>query len=199
MKMSTTTPIETFDNLSSVVKMVNLFGTPEKAEKLLFDQGIFPSTMECSNCGNSIKLNGQSFRCGRRTCRLRVSARDGTFFSKMKTPLEKVLFYLYYFISGASANQIMSYLQISSKTIASLNRYTRQLLADAVDQSDVTIGGLRIIVEIDESKFEKVKYHRGHRVKGAWVLGDVEKTEEQKLFAGRVTLIWGNWGTPIGR
>jgi transposase-like protein len=38
------------------------------------------------------------------------------------------------------------------------------------------------VVEIDESKFGKRKYHRGHRVEGVWVVGGVEKTPERKCF-----------------
>jgi IS1 family transposase len=38
------------------------------------------------------------------------------------------------------------------------------------------------VVEIDESKFGKVKYHRGHRVEGVWVVGGVERTAERKVF-----------------
>jgi hypothetical protein len=38
------------------------------------------------------------------------------------------------------------------------------------------------VVEIDESKFGKVKYHRGHRVEGVWVVGGVERTAERKIF-----------------
>ncbi|CAB9509658.1 Inherit from opiNOG: protein Hydra magnipapillata [Seminavis robusta] len=43
------------------------------------------------------------------------------------------------------------------------------------------IGGHNIIVEIDESKFAKRKYHRGRRVKGSWVLGMVERTQERRM------------------
>ena len=35
------------------------------------------------------------------------------------------------------------------------------------------IGGIVIVVEIDESKFGKRKYHRGHKVDGVWVVGMV--------------------------
>ena len=44
------------------------------------------------------------------------------------------------------------------------------------------IGGKNIVVEIDESKFGKVKYNRGHRVDGVWVLGMVEKTPERRII-----------------
>ena len=48
------------------------------------------------------------------------------------------------------------------------------------------IGGPGIIVEIDESKFGKVKYHRSHRVDGVWIVGGVEKTPERKIFLIKV-------------
>ena len=43
------------------------------------------------------------------------------------------------------------------------------------------IGGPGSIVEIDESKFGKRKYHRGHRVEGQWVFGGYER-ETGKSF-----------------
>jgi hypothetical protein len=52
--------------------------------------------------------------------------------------------------------------------------------------NDVKIGGPGVIVEIDETKVAKRKYHRGHRVEGAWVIGGVERTESRKFFAMRV-------------
>ena len=39
------------------------------------------------------------------------------------------------------------------------------------------------MVEIDESKFGKRKYNRGHRVEGSWVFGAVELTPERRCFA----------------
>ncbi|CAI6354922.1 unnamed protein product [Macrosiphum euphorbiae] len=43
------------------------------------------------------------------------------------------------------------------------------------------IGGEGKTVEIDESKFGRRKYHRGHRVEGQWVFGGVER-ETGKSF-----------------
>ena len=37
-------------------------------------------------------------------------------------------------------------------------------------------------VEIDESKFDKHKYYRGHRVEGQWVFGGREKYNKRKVF-----------------
>ncbi|KAG1225706.1 hypothetical protein G6F67_009231 [Rhizopus microsporus] len=62
-----------------------------------------------------------------------------------------------------------------------------QVLQKDLQQNDCKIGGYDvdgnpIVVEIDESKFGKRKYHRGHRVEGVWVVGGVEKTPERKCF-----------------
>jgi hypothetical protein len=37
------------------------------------------------------------------------------------------------------------------------------------------ISGPKKTVEIDDSKFGRRKYHRGHPVKGQWVFGGVER------------------------
>jgi transposase-like protein len=55
-----------------------------------------------------------------------------------------------------------------------------------VDLIDVNIGGEGIEVELDETKIAKRKYHRGHRVEGAWLVGGVERTPERKFFAVQV-------------
>jgi hypothetical protein len=43
-----------------------------------------------------------------------------------------------------------------------------------------------VIIEINESKFRKHKYQRGHCVECFWVLGGVERTEQRKVFAQTV-------------
>ena len=37
------------------------------------------------------------------------------------------------------------------------------------------IGGIGKVVEIDESKFGRRKYYRGHRVEGQWIFGGIER------------------------
>ena len=49
-----------------------------------------------------------------------------------------------------------------------------------VEEGDMMIGGPGIVVEIDESKFGKKKYHRGHPVEGVWDLGGVERTADRE-------------------
>ena len=77
----------------------------------------------------------------------------------------------------------------SIEIMAELHRKTISLLIDKLIsvlipsnlESPVKIGGPNIIVEIDESKFGKVKYHRCHRVGGIWIVGGVERTAEKSV------------------
>jgi len=59
----------------------------------------------------------------------------------------------------------------------------RKLIGASLDDDDMVIGGPGVVVEVDEAKFGKRKYHRGHRVDGVWVLGGVERTPDRKMFA----------------
>jgi len=43
------------------------------------------------------------------------------------------------------------------------------------NNNNIILGGPNKIVEIDESKFGRRKYHRGHRVEGQWIFGGVER------------------------
>lgn len=49
--------------------------------------------------------------------------------------------------------------------------FCREILLNAVFQPKTKLGGPGIEVQIDESKFGRRKYYRGHRVEGVWVFG----------------------------
>ncbi|CAG8719828.1 14043_t:CDS:2 [Ambispora leptoticha] len=70
----------------------------------------------------------------------------------------------------------------SSATIKSYMKLFREMVASTLEDDDNRIGGPNVIVEIDETKMGKRKYHRGHRVDGVWVIGGVERTEEKGCF-----------------
>jgi transposase-like protein len=67
-------------------------------------------------------------------------------------------------------------------------RHLREVCALTVADSnkECGIGGPGVIVEIDESKFGKRKYNRGHRVQGCWVFGGIERlsTSYSDAFPG---------------
>jgi transposase-like protein len=96
--------------------------------------------------------------------------------------VNEILEIAYYWLSGCQYNSILKMTGHSSKTLVAMLGYFRQLITDNLDLEDSVIGGQDIIVEIDEAKFGKRKYHVGHKVDGAWVLGGVERTTERKIF-----------------
>ena len=48
----------------------------------------------------------------------------------------------------------------------------------ALFENSAKIGGEGKVGQIDESKFSKRKYHRGHRVEGQWVFGGIENDSQ---------------------
>jgi hypothetical protein len=76
----------------------------------------------------------------------------------------------------------MTTTSFNSNTITTFTSHFRQLVSESLEDDDSIIGGGGVVIEIDESKLGKRKYHRGHRVDGIWVLGGIERTVEKKVF-----------------
>ncbi|GFT03757.1 uncharacterized protein NPIL_644831 [Nephila pilipes] len=65
--------------------------------------------------------------------------------------------------------------------MADWRQFINEITVDYIEETSETIGVVGKIVEIDESKFEKRKYNRGHRVEGQWVFGGVERGSNMRL------------------
>lgn len=85
-------------------------------------------------------------------------------------------------LSGLSTKAICNTTGHSKATVASFMKFYRDLVGGILDPEHDTIGGDGVIVEVDESKFGKRKYHRGHHVEGAWIVGGIERTPQKKVF-----------------
>ena len=57
--------------------------------------------------------------------------------------------------------------------------FCREVCFEICIRNGSKIGGYDVIVEIDESKIGKRKYHRGKLVEGQWVFGGCEKDDSQ--------------------
>ena len=51
----------------------------------------------------------------------------------------------------------------------------------AISSSEQT-GCIRQVVEIDESKFGKRKYNKGHRVEGQWLFGGIKRSSGKNFL-----------------
>ncbi|CAG8629480.1 10323_t:CDS:2, partial [Scutellospora calospora] len=91
-------------------------------------------------------------------------------------------------ILGLAISFVTSYLnkdKISSlldNVIKIIKNKSKEETKDVNNDDYFSEGGEGIVVEIDESKFSKRKYHRGRKVNSVWVIGGIEKTDESKIF-----------------
>ena len=89
----------------------------------------------------------------------------------MKLELNEQLRLCYHFFAKASNTTTQTYTGHGELTVSSYFARIRELIVSSPETTSEKIGGEGIIVEIDESKFGKVKNHRGHKLDGVWVLG----------------------------
>ena len=113
---------------------------------------------------------------------VKVSIRHQSWLTDTKLGLDIVLEFIYLWSQGFSNSEIEHELQLSNKTVCEWSTFIRDCCSCIVMDYSEPIGGNGIEVEIDESKFGKRKYHRGHRVEGQWVFGGREKYDKGKIF-----------------
>jgi hypothetical protein len=96
--------------------------------------------------------------------------------------LHKILRLAWHWIFRTPASSLPAMMSCSSKTVAKYNKHFCQLIEQSISLIDTKIGGDGVLVEIDECKMGRRKYHRGHRVEGVWVLGGVERHNTENVF-----------------
>lgn len=169
-------------------EIIDLWGTEDKAIQYLIDNGIVQINQKCTKCRTKMKFNFERRMvfCMKKKCRQSRSIFKNTFFSSARMGIHKLLQACYLYLLKIEIKSIMILTGISSKTISDWLGFVRQLVGEDVSLEETQIGGPDIVVEIDETKMGRRKYHRGHSVEGVWVVAGVERTEEKKMFAVEV-------------
>lgn len=159
-----------------------------QCKRFLVQQGIFYTSLPCPKCGDHMQANEDIdlFRCSKRSCRTSLSIRSHTFFAGSRLKSCQIMHLGYLWLNKNSQTQAMNATGCSSKTVTDFFCHFRALVATVLEEEDTRIGGPGVLVEIDETKLGKRKYHRGHRVDGVWILVGVEKTESRRVFLKRV-------------
>jgi hypothetical protein len=85
------------------------------------------------------------------------------------------MYLTYDIVRGLPAHIIHKEHRFDSDTIAAWGLFCRETMLVCMEGCSEKIDGPKKTVKIDESKFGRRKYHRGHPVKGQWVLGGVER------------------------
>ena len=154
--------------------------------QFLLDNNLIPTPERCQRCEHGELRRHLSkptvWHCNNRNCRKKVSIFANTFFAKSNIPCCDLMRIFYKWLCGQKYSDILIQTGHTSKTVSDYLRFLRELVSEDLSEDHCIIGGPGIVVEIDESKFGKVKHHRGRRVEGAWVLGGVERTPERNLF-----------------
>ena len=95
--------------------------------------------------------------------------------------LEEILKFTYWWCQDLEQSQITRELRLARGTGVDGDSFCREVCEIPMFDNSEKIGGEGKIVQIDESKFGKRKYHRGHHVEGQWVFGRIEQ-DSRKHF-----------------
>jgi hypothetical protein len=92
------------------------------------------------------------------------------------------MFFTYDIVRRVPAKRIEEEHRFSPTTISDWSQFCRQSMFVCLEDYSEKIDGPNKILEIDESKFGRRKYNRGHPVKGQWVFGGVERHSGRTFF-----------------
>jgi len=166
----------------------HIFESEEATVKFLIDEKILDIPTHCPRCKEPIRApNKTKIRCQRQQCRLHhgeewtQSIFKGSFFENARGGKCMILLFLYHWLCGCSTDALATLTGWGSQKVTEWMKSIHQLIATVILNDDIQLGGPGVNVYIDESKFGKRKYNKGHRVEGAWVFGGVDDT--RKVFA----------------
>ncbi len=109
-----------------------------------------------------------------------MSIRKDSWFEKSNLSLKEIVKLTYWWCRGLKQDEIRHEVNISKHTAVDWDSFCRETCEVTLLEKEEKIGGPGKTVQIDENKFGKRKYHRGHKVEGQWVFGGIE--EETRSF-----------------
>ena len=113
---------------------------------------------------------------------VRLSIHHDTWLNDSNFSLEVITELVYLWLQRLSNSAIGHELKLSHQMVIEWSAYLRDVCDYTVIQESEQIEGEGVHVEIDESKFGKRKYYRGHHVKGHWIFGGCETKDKLKVF-----------------
>ncbi|KAM0685950.1 Phosphotyrosine-binding domain, partial [Conglomerata obtusa] len=128
------------------------------------------TSMICFGKGSFDQLKNR-IRCTTRNCRKRCCLFALPCMQGNKKEVLNVLLIAELWLRGSKVGCLAGFFEISEQGVTSIISNFGNVLTLMSDEILGQIGGKDIVVEIDESKFGKRKYNRGHRVLGTWVVG----------------------------
>jgi transposase-like protein len=96
--------------------------------------------------------------------------------------MSEIMMLAYFWLNEIQWSAAVTTTGFAQKTVTRFYWLFRRLAATSLSEIDTVIGGPGIIVEVDETKLGRRKYHCGHRVDGVWVIVGVERTADRRVF-----------------
>ena len=117
-------------------------------------------------------------------CNFKLSIRKGTWFHQSRLSLKQIVLFtnMWLILSSSRQKLITEELDISSRTFVDWSSFCREVCMEWAAERSHKLGGPGKIVEIDEAKFGKRKYHRGRKIEGQWILGGVERDSKKSFY-----------------
>ncbi len=144
----------------------------DAAEPFLFANGTLFKKSNRTTCNGPTKRKADCWICLKKSCAKAYSVYRGSFFQNSSIKCHQVLHKAYLWLNkvSATATEITTITGHSNITVTRYIRHLNQLACDNVNTQNCRIGGNDTIVEMDECKITKRKYHRGHYVDGIWIV-----------------------------
>ena len=143
-------------------------------------------SMDCSKCSSQCRLVKRKgtlyWRCPRKGCQAVVSVRDKSFFAKSKLSLQTILKLAYLWTRQTRVTTAAREVKVTESVAIDWFNFYRDVCGQYFLDHPITIGGPGKVVEIDESKFGKRKYHRGRSVEGHWVFDGIERGSRESFM-----------------
>ncbi|KAG0421205.1 hypothetical protein DMUE_6305, partial [Dictyocoela muelleri] len=112
----------------------------------------------------------------------KINLLSNTLFDFNRISIEIKLALIQYWLLNMPISAMSQTLNINKSTISRfISKLSNKIVPSYMENLE-KIGGPNVIVEIDETKIGKRKYHRGHHVEGVWVLGMVERTDKRRII-----------------
>ena len=150
------------------------------------ENNLLASSLKCprAGCHNALSWTRRAssrdwyeWQCSKRGCHAAASMRQKSWFSGSRLSIEEVLALTYAWAHKFTTTQAVHETSLddettSTETVIDWYNYCREVCADRIlNYHAWPIVGLGRTVEIDKSKFGKMKYHRGSKIEGKWVFG----------------------------
>jgi hypothetical protein len=158
-------------SIPTLKKIQDILLKQDACIEFLIEKDIIKKQEKCQYCDSLVFKYKKFYRCKNTNCRKLVSVFKDSFFSKQHLQCSDVLTIGYYWLLKTKLIQIGTITAHSPKIIIKYIKKFRGLAIDSLRQDDFIIGGNKIIIEIDESKFHDF-----------WIFGGIERTNQKKCF-----------------